>query len=232
MRMISIAMLASVAVGCGAKAPKSEQLSAPEAPAPASQASSQPTAPATARAVAALKGDESGKMGTGAPLSESGCYWLSADGARVACVHHVLEMGYVTSTVTVRPVKGGAVTSEHVVFDGPIERASGIRADGVAAVNAIFAEGGFAQEGRYLRGEKLHPEAASVAAPEVKGEASQCCEMSPAASTRFDRVGQVAVVFEIRCNYTADPKGGVCFIEDYNDESHPHDAAFVLQAVK
>lgn len=182
--------------------------------------------PAATMAEATIKGNEGRGMGTGAFASETGCYWISAIGREVACVQHTLDMGFVHSEVKFFDLKDPVKPSHsYVIFDGNNGSDEGVNAAGVAATNALLAKGKFKASGEYARGEGLNA-AVKDMLPPTAPKSPECCEMKPAATTTFAKKGWLAVAYEIQCKFAPGPGAGVCYVKDYNDESHPHDVAF------
>lgn len=181
---------------------------------------------AAAMAAATIKGNEGRGMGTDAFASETGCYWISGIGREIACVQHTLEMGFMRSEMKFFDMKDPVKpTNSFVIFDGNNGSDEGVNAAGVAATNALFAKGKFKAAGAYARGEGLN-EAVKEMLPPTPPQSPECCEMKPAATTTFKKKGWLAVAYEISCKFAPGPGAGVCYVKDYNDESHPTDVAF------
>ncbi|MFN3199442.1 MAG: hypothetical protein ACE366_13645 [Bradymonadia bacterium] len=232
MRSLSLFAIACL-TACGGKTPevKSPEAAAsqPAAQMPKTEAAGAMPASMPARVPSILSGAEITESGADKPTSNSGCHWLSADGKQVACVEHMIEMGFGHSKVRIFDVSNpGKALSEHLVFNGDTGDAKNIKPDAVAAVNAAFAKGGFVAEGKYGGDGKIDPKGAAARAPKPSGEHSTCCVMSPSSTVAFERTGLVTTTFDIACHYGAEKSAGACYIKDYNDESHPHEVAFVF----
>lgn len=201
------------------------------------------TAPSPARTAFVFTGEESFELGQ-TQVGTDGCHWLSADASRVACVVHVLDMGFVTSDVAIRRLADGKTVASHQIFDGSSESPEGVKHGPLAALNAAMAKDGFALEGTHEPRDGLRsvvgagPDrvrvtlaARSAAAPRPQptgdDQTRRCCEMLPEGATVFERAGVVAVQFGIRCRFTGDPaeRSSGCFLDGYNDESHPFESA-------
>jgi len=178
------------------------------------------------------------------PLGETGCYFLSGDGLQAACLHHDLDMGELTTVVSFHNLtKRGRATAKHTIFmgmTGDDREKKGVKVAELAKVNAAFKAGGFAVEGKHMRGDlpveedgsylkwTFEDRSASATKPSVPEtlakNARKCCRFKPTSATWFPRASTAAAVFDVFCNYHADAgKGTTCYAPDMNDETLPRD---------
>lgn len=196
---------------------------------------------ATPKPAHVLTGKEA-ESGPTSRLANDGCHFLSADGAHAACLTHAIEMGHITTTVTIQGIERARTSVKtHVIYKGMSGDAKGVQTAALAKVNALFRAKGFAIEGTVTResfpqltddGKNMRwtfdGKSASSTRPLVfksQGAATQrCCRFVPTSATYFKRSNVAGITFDMSCKFHSDAgKGQECFMADYNDESRPLD---------